>query len=66
MKIELPTAVIILLLAAWVGQVRLYRGMQGGSFAQGDPFELERAIAKYGGTACLFTAITLFFIQFIC
>lgn len=65
MKLELPTAVIILLLAAWLGQVRLYRGMQGG-YAQSEEFELERAIAKYGGTACLFTAITLFFIQFVC
>ncbi len=60
MKLELPTAVIVLLLAAWLGQVRLYRGMQGEQFAA------ERSIAKYGGTACLFTAITLFFIQFIC
>ena len=60
MKIELPTAVILLLLAAWLGQMRLYRGMSG------DQYATERAIAKYGGTACLFTAIGLFFIQFVC
>ena len=60
MKLELPTAVIVLLLAAWLGQVRLYRGMQG------EQYSVERAIAKYGGTACLFTAIALFFIQFFC
>ena len=59
MKIELPTAIILLLLAAWLGQVRQYRGMQGEQYAT------ERAIAKYGGTACLFTAIALFFIQFV-
>lgn len=66
MKVELPTSVIILLLAAWLGQVRLYRGMQWSNYAHDDRFEVEKAIAKYGGTACLFTAITLFFIQFIC
>ena len=60
MKLELPTAIIVLLLAAWLGQVRLYRGMQGSQYT------VERSIAKYGGTACLFTAIALFFIQFVC
>lgn len=60
MKLELPSAIIVLLLAAWLGQVRLYRGMQGEQFA------VERSIAKYGGSACLFTALALFFIQFIC
>lgn len=60
MKLELPTAIIVLLLAAWLGQVRLYRGMQG------EQYTVERSIAKYGGTACLFTAIALFFIQFVC
>lgn len=60
MKTELPTAVIPLLLAAWLGQVRLYRGMQG------DQFVKERAIAKYGGAACLAAAIGLFFVQFVC
>ena len=59
MKLELPTAVIVLLLAAWLGQVRLYRRMQGEQFA------LERSIAQYGGTACLFTAIALFLVQFV-
>lgn len=60
MKLELPSAVIVLLVAAWLGQVRLYRAMQGEQYAP------ERAIAKYGGTACLLTAIALFFVQFVC
>ena len=59
MRLELPTAVIVLLLAAWIGQVRLYRGLQGEQYTR------ERTIAKYGGAACFFTAIGLFFIQFI-
>lgn len=58
MKLELPSAGIVLLAAAWLGQVRLYRGMQGEEFAT------ERAIAKYSGTACLFMAVALFFVQF--
>ena len=60
MKPELPTAVIPLLLVAWLGQVRLYRGMQGEEFVR------ERAIARYGGAACLAAAIGLFFVQFVC
>ena len=60
MKLELPKAIIVLLIAAWLGQVRLYRGMRG------DQFSVERSIVKYGGAACLFTAIALFFIQFVC
>ena len=65
MKIELPTAVIVLLVIAWLGQVRLYRGMQNNRFAPDDQFAVERAIANFGGTACLCTAIALFFIQFV-
>ena len=60
MKTELPAAVIPLLLAAWLGQVRLYRGMRGEEYAK------ERTIAKYGGAACLAAAIGLFFVQFVC
>ncbi len=60
MKLELPTAVIALLLVAWLGQVRLYRRMQDEQYIR------ERTIARYGGAACLFTAIGLFIIQFFC
>lgn len=59
MKQGVPTVVIPLLLAAWLGQMRLYRGMNG------EEYRRERAVAAYGGTACLMAAIALFFTGFI-